>query len=222
MLSVYYVKDHSCTDVTIVGTLPLNQFSYDQQPSSWPYKSLPLQNYTQEQSSFWNDGWLQLADQPAHYKPFITNYNTLPCLRQPNQRPTLGDTNPNANRSKMIFILAIIVLVLIIIFLVAYLIKRKFYDFHYHSLLTRQPVTSRDDEVQLQKILDRQTTSKLAPSYYEEDDYDSDQDVPFSSTEKGTLNRLEMYRKNLVEGSLTPPKNNIKTPFTNLSDDMRL
>ena len=221
MIYVYCV-DHSCTDVSIVGTIPINQFQYDQQPSSWPYKSLPLQNYTQEQSSLWTDGWLQPKIQQLHYKPFITDYNTITCSGQPNPQPTLVTISSNSNRSKMIYILAIILLVLSLIFLVAYLIKRKFYDFHYHSLLTRQPVTSRDDEVQLQKILDRQTTSKLAPSYYEEDDYDSDQDVAFSSTEKGTLNRLEMYRKNLVEGSITPPKNNIKTPFSNVSDDMRL
>lgn len=114
---------------------------------------------------------------------------------------------------------------MIVLLSLGYIIKRKFYDFRYHSVLTRSghggSRAARDeDEIQLQKILDKQTTSKLMPSYYEEDDYGDD--VSFDANEKGTLNRLEMYRKNLVEGSSSPSKNDQMSRSTSASEDLRL
>lgn len=66
---------HSCSDVTIMGSIPYTQFSQDLQPEDWPYNSahMKMQNYGAEKG-IWNDGWLQ--DIPSN---FTTVYDVLSC-----------------------------------------------------------------------------------------------------------------------------------------------
>ena len=200
----------------------------NQQPEFWPFRSLPMSNYSLEMNSQWQNGWLKITNppQPIEYQPFVTDYQTISCA-PPAVQPTLVLRIPSkaSNSERIVYIFVIILLVLVVLLSLGYFIKRKFYDFRYHSVLTRSGSSHtrsarEDDEIQLQKILDKQTTSKLMPSYFEDDDYGDD--VSFNANEKGTLNRLEMYRKNLVEGSSSPSQQDQMNRSTTASEDLRL
>lgn len=64
---------HSCSDVTITGTQPLESFAMDSQPADWPYKSMDMQYYGAEVGP-WKDGWMESV--PTNY---TTNFGTLKC-----------------------------------------------------------------------------------------------------------------------------------------------
>ncbi len=69
----FSLADHSCTDVTISGTAPLDSFSFDSQPADWPYKSMEMLYYGAERAT-WSNGWLQGI--PSN---FTTTYPSLVC-----------------------------------------------------------------------------------------------------------------------------------------------
>lgn len=65
--------DHSCSDVIITGTQPLESFSLDSQPEDWPYKSMKMQYYGAEVGP-WKNGWMENV--PSNY---TTDFGTLKC-----------------------------------------------------------------------------------------------------------------------------------------------
>ena len=66
-------SDHSCTDVTISGSTPIDQFDINGQNSQWPFASMPMHYYGREVGA-WKNGWL--VDVPSN---FTTDYNVLKC-----------------------------------------------------------------------------------------------------------------------------------------------
>jgi len=66
---------HSCTDVTINGSRPIEEFSYDGQLDIWPFGSSvkKMQFYSQETGA-WKNGWL--VDVPSN---FTTDYKVPSC-----------------------------------------------------------------------------------------------------------------------------------------------
>jgi hypothetical protein len=64
---------HSCTDITISGSFPIDKFSFDNQPLDWPYKSKEMLYYGAEHNT-WSNGWLQGI--PSN---FTTEYTSLVC-----------------------------------------------------------------------------------------------------------------------------------------------
>jgi hypothetical protein len=51
--------------VIIKGQYPLSSFAQDQQPATWPFKSLTMQYYNGGESAVWNNTWL--TDIPVEY-----------------------------------------------------------------------------------------------------------------------------------------------------------
>lgn len=69
-----YSNYHSCSDVTITGSLPLTSFAMDSQPSNWPYKNMTMNYYGAEIGAWSSEGWLQNV--PVEY---TTDYGGFEC-----------------------------------------------------------------------------------------------------------------------------------------------
>lgn len=69
-----YSNYHSCSDVTITGSMPLTSFAMDSQPSNWPYKNSTMNYYGAEVGDWSADGWL--LNVPID---FTTDYGGFEC-----------------------------------------------------------------------------------------------------------------------------------------------
>ena len=67
------IVDHSCSDITISGTTPIDKFAFDSQPEDWPFKSKTVSYYGAEVGT-WANGWL--SGLPAN---FTTTFDSLTC-----------------------------------------------------------------------------------------------------------------------------------------------
>lgn len=66
---------HSCSDVTLLGSTPLEQFPQDSQPADWPFNSASMKmQYYGDEVGTWSNGWLQNI--PSN---FTTTYDALTC-----------------------------------------------------------------------------------------------------------------------------------------------
>jgi hypothetical protein len=65
---------HSCTDVIILGSQPIESFPADYQPEDWPFRKEKFQYYGKEVGDWSTDGWL--LGVPSNYS---TSYDTLTC-----------------------------------------------------------------------------------------------------------------------------------------------
>jgi len=72
--NVMFSNYHSCSDVTISGINSIDKFSFDSQPSDWPYKYLAVSNYGTETGTWSDAGWLQGV--PSNY---TTTFPNLTC-----------------------------------------------------------------------------------------------------------------------------------------------
>jgi len=59
---------HSCTDVTISGSIPLSKAKFTQ-PADWPYASMDEGYYTTEVGA-WSNGWLAEAV-PSNFTTYV-------------------------------------------------------------------------------------------------------------------------------------------------------